>query len=57
MMKESSVKTYKAQIQNIFNNINTSFDIFNNFNAAMAINFEKEIKNKIMSDVDLIIKD
>ena len=57
MMKESSVKRYKDIIQNIFKNINSVFDKFKNFDTAITFNFEDEIKKKLKSDVDKIIKD
>ena len=57
MIKDSSVRTYKDQIQNIFNDINSAFGIFQNFDNAIKVNFENDIKNKIFDNIDKIIKD
>ena len=57
MMKKSLVKTYKNLIQNIFKDMNEAFEKFKNFDTAIKVNFEKEIKVKIMKNIDIIIKD
>ena len=55
-IKENPVNNYLKQIKDIFKEINNAFDIFKNYDAAMGINFENEIKNKIKSEIDKIIK-
>ena len=57
LMKESSLKKYKDIIQNIFKDINSAFDKFQNFDTAITFNFENEIKKKLKSNIDNIIKD
>lgn len=57
MMEESSVRTYKDQIQNIFDDINTAFDKFKNFDTAIKVNFEDDIKKKFLEKIDKINKD
>jgi hypothetical protein len=57
MMEKSLVKTYKNLIQNIFKDVNDAFEKFKNFDIAINFNFEKEIKLKIMKNIDIIIKD
>ena len=57
MMKKSSVKTYKNQIQNIFKDINDAYEKFKNFDEAIKLNFQNDIKDKIKRNVDKIIKD
>ena len=57
MNKKSSVKTYKAQIQNIFNDINDAMIKFANFDTAIKTDFEKDVKNKIKSNLERINKD
>lgn len=57
MMKKSTVRTYKNQIQNIFKDLNDSFAKFNNFETAITVNFEKDIKNNIKKNIVTIIKD
>lgn len=57
MIKQSSVKTYKAQIQNIFKDVNDAMKKFTNFDTAIKVDFENDVKNKIKSNVDKIIKD
>ena len=57
MIEKSLVKTYKNLIQNIFKDVNDAFEKFKNFDIAINFNFEKEIKLKIMKNIDIIIKD
>ena len=57
IIKESLVKKYKDMIQNIFKHINSAFDKFKNFDTAILFDFENEIKKKLKSNVDNIIKD
>ncbi len=54
---KSAVKTYKTQIQNIFNEVNNAIQKFADYNMAIKVDFEKDVKNKIKSNVDKIIKD
>ena len=56
MMKESSVRTYKEQIQNIFDDINIAFDKFQNFDIAIKVNFVNDIKKNIFDKIDKINK-
>jgi hypothetical protein len=57
MVKESNVKAYKSQIQNIFKDVCDSFNKFKNFDSAKDVDFENNVKNKIKADVDKIIQD
>lgn len=56
-VNESSKKNYKNQIQNIFKEINNAFNAFQNFDSAIKVNFEKDIKNKIQSIINKIIEE
>ena len=56
-VKENSLKNYKAQIQSIFKDINEFFKKFQNFESAIKVDFEKDIKNKIQSDINKIIEE
>lgn len=57
MVKESNVKTYKSQIQNIFKDACESLDKFKKFESAIGVDFENNVKNKIKAGVDKIIQD
>ena len=57
MVKESHVKAYKCQIQNIFKDVCESLDKFKKFESAIDFDFENNMKNKIKADVDKIIQD
>jgi hypothetical protein len=57
MVKESHVKAYKSQIQNIFKDVCESLDKFKKFESAIDFDFENNTKNKIKADVDKIIQD
>ena len=57
MVKESNVKAYKSQIQNIFKDVCDSFNKFKNFDSAKDVDFENNVKSKIKADVDKIIQD
>ena len=56
MIKQSSIKTYKNQIQNIFKDLNDAFKTFKNYDTAINANFI-EMKKKIQNNIDKIIKD
>ena len=56
-VKENSLKNYKAQIQSIFKDINEFLKKFQNFESAIKVDFEKDIKNKIQSDINKIIEE
>ena len=56
IMKEGGVKFYEKEIQNIFKMVNNSFNKFKEFETAINIDFDNDIKNKIKSEVDKIIK-
>ena len=55
-MKQGSIKFYEKEIQNIFKMVNNIFNKFKEYETAININFENDIKNKIISEVDKIIK-
>ena len=55
-LKENPIKNFGKQIQNIFNEINNCFNKFKDFDTAIKINFENDIKNKIKSEIDKIMK-
>ena len=57
MIKESSVRTYKSQIQNIFKDVCKSLDKFNKFETAIGVDFENDVKKKIKADIDKISQD
>ena len=57
MVKESNVKAYKSQIQNIFKDVCDSLDKFKKFESAKDVDFENNVKSKIKADVDKIIQD
>ena len=56
-VEKSNVKNYKDQIQIIFDDVNDAMKKFSNYDTAIKVDFEKEIKNKIKSKVDAIIND
>ena len=55
-LKENPIKNFGKQIQIIFNEINNCFNKFKDFDTAIKINFENDIKNKIKSEIDKIMK-
>ena len=55
-LKENPVKNYGKQIKNIFEEINNAFNKFKDYDIAIKIDFEKEIKNKIQNEIENIIK-
>jgi len=57
MVKESNVRTYKSQIQNIFKDVCDSLNKFKKFETAINVDFENNVKNKINADVNKIIQD
>ena len=57
MMKDSSIKTYRDQIQNIFKDVNMSFDKFKNYDVAISVNFDNDVKNLIKNKVEKLNKD
>ena len=57
MVKESNVRTYKIQIQNIFKDVCDSLNKFKKFETAIIVDFENNVKNKINADVNKIIQD
>ena len=57
MVKESNVRTYKSQIQNIFKDVYDSLNKFKKFETAINVDFENNVKNKINADVNKIIQD
>jgi hypothetical protein len=55
-LKENPIMNYGKQIQNIYNEINNVFNKFKDYDNAIKINFENDIKNKIKSEIDKIMK-
>lgn len=56
-LKENPIQNYGKNIQNIFNEINNAFNKFKDYDTAIRIDFEKDIKNKIKNEIDKIIKE
>ena len=56
-LKENPIQNYGKNIQNIFNEINNAFIKFKDYDTAIRIDFEKDIKNKIKNEIDKIIKE
>ena len=56
-LKENPIQNYGKNIQNIFNEINNAFNKFKDYDTAIRTDFEKDIKNKIKSKIDKIIKE
>ena len=56
-LKENPIQNYGKNIQNIFNEINNAFKKFKDYDTAIRIDFEKDIKNKIKNEIDKIIKE
>ena len=56
-LKENPIQNYGKNIQNIFNEINNAFNKFQDYDTAIRIDFEKDIKNKIKNEIDKIIKE
>ena len=56
-LKENRIQNYGKNIQNIFNEINNAFNKFKDYDTAIRIDFEKDIKNKIKNEIDKIIKE
>ena len=57
MVKELSLEKQKKSIINVFNDVNAAFDIFKKFDTVIKVNFENDIKNKIIKAVDIIINE
>ena len=55
-LKENPIINYGKKIQNIYNEINNGFNKFKDYESAIKINFENDIKNKIKSEIDKIMK-
>ena len=55
-IKEYPFQNYGKKIQNIFNDINLAFNKFKNYDTAIKVDFENEIKNKIKNEINSIIK-
>ena len=56
-LKENPIQNYGKNIQNIFNEINNAFNKFKDYDTAIRMDFEKDIKNKIKNEIDKIIKE
>ena len=55
-IKEYPIQNYGKEIQNIFNEINLAFNKFKNYDTAIKVNFENDIKNKIKNEINSMIK-
>ena len=55
-LKENLIINYGKHIQNIYNEINNGFNKFKDYDNAIKVNFENDIKNKIKSEIDKIMK-
>ena len=55
-IKEYPIQNYGKEIQNIFNEINLAFSEFKNYDTAIKVNFENDIKNKIKNEINSMIK-
>ena len=56
MMKENPVNNIGGIIKNIFKEVIIAFNKFKDYDSAINIDFENEIKNKILSEIDKILK-
>ena len=53
--KEFLENNYDKKIQEIFNGANDAFNKFKDYNKALNVDFENEIKNKIKNELDKIL--
>lgn len=51
LAKECILKNYKEKIQNIFKDVNDSFEKIVDFDTAEKVNFDNDIKNKIKNEL------
>ena len=56
-VKDILERNYSEKMQEIFNLLNNAFNSFKNYEKAINIDFENDIKNKIKSEMDKIILD
>lgn len=56
-LKNFVEKNYAKKIQEIYEAVNNSFNLFKNFEKAINVDFENEIKNKIRNELEEIIMD
>ncbi len=56
-VKDILERNYSEKMQEIFNLLNNVFNSFKNYEKAINIDFENDIKNKIKSEMDKIILD
>ena len=56
MMNENPVNNIGNKIKNIFKEVIIAFNKFKDYDSAINIDFENEIKNKILSEIDKILK-
>jgi len=54
-IKEYPIQNYGKEIQNIFNEINWAFNKFKNYDTAIKVDFENDIKNKIKNEISSMI--
>ena len=57
MIKSSTDKKYQEQIQNIFDKVNESFEKYKNFDEAVNVNFNDDIKNVIQGLIGKLKED
>ena len=55
-IKQSSIKTYKNQIQNIYNDVCNAFEKFKNFESAIKVDFDNDVKKKLKDNIEKMIK-
>ena len=56
-VKDILERNYSEKMQEIFNLLNNAFNSFKNYEKAINIDFENDIKNKIKNEMDKIISD
>ena len=57
MIKSSTDKKYQEEIQNIFDKVNESFEKYKNFDEAVNVNFNDDIKNVIQGLIGKLKED
>ena len=57
MIKSSTDKKYQEEIQNIFDKVNESFEKYKNFDEAVNVNFNDDVKNVIQGLIGKLKED
>ena len=57
MIKSSTDKKYQEEIQNIFDKVNESFEKYKNFDEAVNVNFNDDVKNVIQGLIKKLKED